>query len=220
MSKLWSLIGHTAYIREEYRLPVSDHTTQKLSCWTYADMKRECARSMEFFTKSGFSDECVNLAYECVCLKRYFAKDQRSVAAMTENVMANTIRVIEAFRSGSEQAVSRRKYEEQISAYRSAETHRLTLSPEEQTELDRDIQAALKMIQRLEYAKQNDDDEDGIEIHFDKHFTVDYKSVIKSPPPADSDKRMREKLSDKAYEMLTEYERESEIVDKSEAKRS
>lgn len=213
MSKLWSLIGHTAYIREEYRLPVSDHTTQKLSHWTYTDMKRECARSMEFFTKSGFSDECVNLAYECVCLKRYFAKDQRSVAAMTENVMANTIRVIEAFRSGSEQAVSRRKYEEQISAYRSAETHRLTLSPEEQTELDRDIQAALKMIQRLEYAKQNDDDEDGIEIHFDKHFTVDYKSVIKSPPPADSDKRMREKLSDKAYEMLTEYERESEIVD-------
>ncbi len=213
MSKLWSLIGDTVYVREEHRLPVADYTTQKLSHWTYADMKREFARSMEFFTENGFPHECVSLAYECVCLKLYFTKDNRSVAAMTENVMANTIRVIEALKPGGEQAVSRREYEEQISAYRSAETHGLILPPEEQSELDRDIETALKMIQSLEYAKQNDDD--GIEIHFDKHFTIDYRRVIKSPLPADSDKRLREKLSDRAYEMLTEYEREKDIVDMS-----
>lgn len=214
MSKLWNLIGDTAYIREEHRLPVPDHTTQKLSCWTYADMKREFARSMEFFTENGFSDECVSLAYECVCLKLYFAKDKKSVAAMTENVMANTLRVIEALKSGSEQTeVSRQGYEEQISSYRNAETHGLVLSPEEQTELDRDIETALKMVQSLEYPKQHDYDEDSITFDSGKNFSIHYTKVIKAPPPADSDKRLRERLSDRAYEMLTEYERESEIVD-------
>lgn len=215
MSKLWDMIGNTAYIREEHRLPVPDHTTQKLSCWTYADMKHEFARSMDFFAENGLSDECVSLAYNCVCLKLYFSDNRKSVAAMTENVMANTLRVIEAFKSGSEQteAPSRQEYEEQISAYRGAETHGLTLSPEEQTELERDIETALEMLQSLEYPKPNGDDEDGIEINFDKHFTIHYEKVIKAPPPADSDTRLRAKLSDRAYEMLTEYEREEKIVD-------
>lgn len=235
MSKLWNIIGDTAYMREERRLPVPDHTTEKLSCWTYADMKREFARSMEFFAENGFPDECVSLAYNCVCLKLYFTDEQisltpdrvclkpysldskKSVEAMTENVMANTIRVAEAFKAGREQteAPSRREYEEQISAYRSAETHGLILSPEEQTELDLDIENALEFIKSLEYPNQDkdDDDYDGIEISFDSHFGIHYDKVIKAPPPADSDARLRAKLSDRAYEMLTEYEREDEIVD-------
>lgn len=230
MSKLWNKIGHTAYMREERRLPVPDHTTEKLSCWTYTDMKREFARSMEYFAENGFSDEQVSLAYDCVCLKLYFTDEQisltpdrvclkpyfldnrKSVEAMTENVMANTVRVIKAFKAGSEQteALSRREYEEQISAYRSAETHGLTLSPEERSELDRDIKNALELIQSLEYPKQNKDD---IEIPFDRSFGIQYDKVVKAPPPADSDARLRAKLSDRAYEMLTEYEREDEIVD-------
>lgn len=123
--------------------------------------------------------------------------------------------MIEAFKSGSEQteAPSRREYEEQISAYRNAETHGLVLSPEEQAELDCDIETALEMIQNLEYPKQDEDDEDGIEINFDKYFGIHYDKVIKAPPPADSDNRMRAKLSNRAFEMLTEYEREDEIVD-------
>ena len=238
MSKLWNKIKDTASMREEWRLTVPDHTTEKLSCWTYADMKREFARSMEFFAENGFSDEQVSLAYNCVCLKLYFTDEQislapdrvclkpyfldnrKSVEAMTENVMANTIRVIEAFKAGSEQteAPSRQEYEEQISAYRSAETHGLMLSPEEQPELDRDIENALELIQSLEYPKhdEEDDDDDGIEIPFDRFdtpFGIHYDKVIKAPPPADSDSRLREKLSDRAYEMLTEYEREGEIVD-------
>lgn len=215
MSKLWDIVGHTANTRKEHRLHIPDHTTQKLSCWTYADMKREFVRSMEFFAENGFSDECVSLAYNCVCLKLYFSDNQKSVAAMTENVMANTIRVTEAFKAGREQteAPSRQEYEEQIFAYRSAETHGLTLSPDEQTELDRDIEKALEMIQSLEDPKLDEDDEDGIDIDFDKHFTIRYDKVIKAPPPADSDTRLRAKLSDRAYEMLTEYEREDEIVD-------
>lgn len=215
MSKLWNKIGHTAYTREEHRLPVPDHTTEKLSCWTYSDMKREFAKSMEYFAANGFSDECITLAYECIHLRCYFSDNKNSAAAMTENVMANTIRVIEAFKAGSKQteAPPRQEYEDQISAYRSAETHGLALSPEEQPELDRDIENALELIQRLEYQKQDEEDEDGIEINFDKHFTIHYEKVIKAPPPADSDKRLREKLSDRAYEMLTEYEREDEIVD-------
>lgn len=235
MSKLWNIIGDTAYMREERRLPVPDHTTEKLSCWTYADMKREFVRSMEFFAENGFSDECVSLAYICVCLKLYFTDEQisltptrvclkpysldnkKSVEAMTENVMANTIRVIEAFKVGREQteAPSRQEYEEQISVYRSAETHGLALSPEEQPELDRDIEKALELIKSLEYPNRDeeDDDDDGIEIPFDRHFGIHYDKVIKAPPPADSDARLRAKLSDRAYEMLTEYEREDEIVD-------
>lgn len=215
MSRLWDEIGYTASIREEYHVPVPDHTTQKLSCWTYADMKREFAKSMEYFAENGFPEQQISLAYECVRLKRYFEKKKNSAQAMTENVMANTIRVIEAFKSESEQtqAPSRREYEEQISAYRSAATHGLILSPEEQSELDHDIEAALKMIQSLEYTKPYDETEDGINLHSDKHFSIHYTKVIKSPPPADSDKRLREKLSDRAYAMLTEYEREKEIVD-------
>ena len=217
MSRLWNKIGHTAYYREEKRLPVPDHTTERLSCWTYADMKREFARSMEYFAENGFSDGRISLAYECVRLRLCFTNNDKSVDAMTENVMANTIRVIEAFRAGAEQtqAFSRQEYEEQISAYKSAETHGLTLSPEEQAELDRDIETALEMIQRLEYPKpkSSDDYEDGIELDLDKHFHIDYERIVHSLPPADSDRRLRERLSDRAYEMLTEYEREDKIVD-------
>ena len=217
MSKLWNMIGHTAYYEEEKRLPVPDHTTEKLSCWTYTDMKREFARSMEYFAKNGFSDENIDLAYVCVRLKLCFSDNKKSVAAMTENVMANTIRVIEAFKAEKEQtqALSRREYEEQITVYRSAETHGLTLSPEEQADLDRDIKAALEMIQSLEYPKPNSSDEVDkyITLDMDKDFHIHYERIVYSPPPADSDKRLRERLSDRAYEMLTEYEREDEIVD-------
>lgn len=213
MSKLWDIVGHTAYTCKEHRLLVPDHTTQKLSCWTYADMKREFVRSMEFFTENGFSDECVSLAYDCVCLKLYFTYNSKSVAAMTENVMANTLRVTETFKEGSGQRLFalRRDYEEQISAYRNAETHGLILSDEEQTELDRDIEAAIETLSRFEYSKPVSDDE-GVSFsckHIERHF----KDVVKTPPPADSDKRLRERLSDRAYKMLTEYEREAEIVD-------
>ena len=213
MSKLWDTVGHTAYTRKEHQLHVPDHRTQRLSCWTYADMKREFARSMELFAEKGFSDERVNLAYNCACLKRYFAMDKKSVAAMTENVMANTIRVIGAFETGSVKmsALSRQEYEKQISAYRSAETRGLTLSPEEYAELKYDIETALKLVQKLEYSKPVSDD-DGVSVSckfIERHF----KDVKKAPPPADSDKRLRELLSNRAYEMLTEYEREEEIVD-------
>lgn len=215
MSKLWDKIGKTAYIRKEHSLPLPDHRTQRLSSWTYADMKCEFNLSMKYFTEKGFSENCVFLAYKCVKLTRYFCNDRMSVEAMTENVMANTISVLKALMANDKkQAPSRRDYEEQIAAYRSAETHGLILSPEEQTELDKDIETAFKLIRRLEYTKPYDDDEeDGITLDFDKHFTIDYGKIVKSPPPADSDKRLRERLSDRAYEMLTEYEREEEIVD-------
>ena len=231
MVRLWDKIGYTAYDREEYRIQIPDYTAEKLSYWTYADMKREFARSMEIFDENGFSDERVSLAYACVCLKLCFTSDhdtveelcqsieafknkEKSVAAMTENVMANTIRVIEAFKTGSERTEfpSRREYEEQICAYRSAETRGLTLSSEEQAELDRDIEAALKMIQTFEYSER-ESDETGIELTDCKPFNMNFENVLKSTPPADSDKRLREKLSDRAYKMLTEYEREDKIVD-------
>lgn len=214
MSKLWDKIKDTAYIREEHSIPVPDHRTQRLSNWTYADMKREFKRSMEYFTEKGFPEECVFLAYTCVHLRRYFCGDQITVEAMTENVMANTIRVIKALMGNEKkEAPSRRDYEEQIAAYRSAETHGLILSPNEQAELDNDIETALRLIRRLEYTKPYDEKEDGITLDFDNSFGIHYSKVVKVPPPADSDKRLRERLSDRAYEMLTEYEREDEIVD-------
>lgn len=214
MSKLWNEIGDTAYYQEERRLPVPDYTTEKLSCWTYTDMKREFAKSMEFFSENGFFEERISLAYQCVCLALCFPdKGKTDAAAMTENVMANTIRVLEAFKEGNDKsyAPSRREYEEQISAYRSAEAHGLTLSVEEQAGLDCDIKAALEMIQSCEYPKPKSDEDDFSRSC--KPINMHFKSVILSPPPADSDKRLRERLSDRAYEMLTEYEREKEIID-------
>ncbi|MDE7231234.1 MAG: hypothetical protein K2N56_12200 [Oscillospiraceae bacterium] len=219
MSKLWnSVCCKTSYYRKENKLPTPDYTTKKLSNWTYADMKREFKISMDLFSENGFSEECVFLAYRCVCLKLCFPDIEKpDISSITENVMANTIHIIEAFKADPnlKEIPTKREYERQISEYRTAATHGLVLSEEESAELSEDIKTALELLQSSGHIdkKEDDDYDEGITLDGYKFPDISVESTLRSPPPADSDERLREKLSERAYEMLTEYEREDEIID-------
>ncbi len=169
MSKLWnSVCVKTSYYREGNKLPIPDYTKEKLSCWTYTDMKREFKKSMEFFSNNGFTEECVSLAYQCVCLKLCFPnREKPDISSMTENVMADTIRMIESFKAGSDltEVPTKREYEQQISEYLTAETHGLILSEEEAAELSEDIKTTLGLLQNSGYIDKKEDDDEGITLH-------------------------------------------------------
>ena len=191
---------------EMRRLRIPDIMTERVSNWTYSDMKREFQKSMEFFTEKGFEDECAYLAYESIELSLFGGNRERAYA-MTENIMALTILI---GKTGLE-ADFKKNYEKYVSEYRSCPTHGLILSSEEHAELERDIGSALKKpgsydpepSKQLEpkFANAREISRDGMGYKwYEENF-------VYIDPPADSDTRMKARLSETAYRMMTEFER-------------
>lgn len=201
-------------LRELRLLRIPDIMTEKVSHWTYSDMKREFQKSMVFFTMSDFEAECAYLAYETVELS-LFGENRERVYAMTENIMALTILINTALGVSYIHSYLTDNYERFISEYRSCPTHGLILSPEEQSELDRDIESALEKLRGY-----NSEPVEPFEPDFESAREISrdgmgYKwyeeNFVYINPPADSDTRMKARLSDTAYRMMTEFER-SEIA--------
>lgn len=199
------------------RLEVPDCATEKLSYWTYADMKREFQKSMELFSENGFADDCITMAYKCAELSFMYGLmygNRERAYSMTENAMAITIYANEALKSRKSKNIEwlKRQYEEHISAYRSAPTHGLILSAEEQSELDCDIDSVLERLAD-ENSQTNKTQREVLDC---EESDIDFGTTSRlrvAVPSAESDRKLRERLSERAYAMLTEYEREKKITD-------
>lgn len=200
------------------RLEVPDCAAEKLSSWTYTDMKREFQRSMELFYENGFVDDCIVMAYKCAALslRCFMYGDKERTYTMTENAMAITIYANEALKSRKSKDIEwlKRLYEEHISTYRNAPTHGLILSAEEQSELDRDIDSVLTRL----VGESSQADTAQCEVLDCEESDIDFGTTSRAPlrvavPAAESDGKLRERLSERAYEMLTEYERADKIID-------
>lgn len=199
------------------RLEVPDCATEKLSYWTYSDMKREFQKSMELFSENGFAEDCITMAYKCVELSVMYGLmygNRERAYSMTENAMAITIYADKALESRNSKNIEwlKRQYEEHISAYRSAPTHGLILSAEERSELDRDIDSVLE---RLAFENPRVDTIQRETLGCEES-DIDFNTTARlrvAVPSAESDRKLRERLSERAYEMLTEYERADKIID-------
>ncbi len=207
------IIENEPELHEMRRLRTPDIMTEKFSDWTYEDMKLEFQKSKELFAENGFEDGCAGLAYGSIGLSLFYGENTERAYAMTENIMALTVLFNTAL------AVSRihpyliDNYKQFVSEYRNSPTHGLILSPEEQAELDRDIESALEKLRgysseppkRFErkFLSTREIRIDGWELGYkwrEENFT-------NTDPPADGDCRMKARLSDSAYEMMTEFER-------------
>lgn len=199
------------------QLEVPDCATEKLSYWTYADMKREFQKSMELFSENGFADDCITMAYKCVELSVMYGLmygNRERAYSMTENAMAITIYADKALESRNSKNIEwlKRQYEEHISVYRSVSTHGLILSAEEQSELDRDIDSVLERLAN-ENPRTNTTQREALDC---EESDIDFDTTERlrvAAPSAESDRKLRERLSERAYAMLTEYEREKKITD-------
>lgn len=199
-----------SHYREQLKIP--NFMTEKLSCWTYSDMKREFAKSIELFSKNGFADESISLAYRSIVLKLYHGDDK--ISTMTENVMANTIRVSEALKVKDTETLSEigKPYREQIAKFKNSPTHGLVIKRDEGEALVRDIKTALNELRGVKPAPPKEEPTE-LELPGFKSMSVRVDSTKKMPYPTDSDRKMKERLSDRAYKMLTEYKRSEEIID-------
>lgn len=204
-------------LSEFRRLRIPDIMTEKVSCWTYADMKHEFQTLMKMFADQGFTDDCILMAYKCVRLSLSSGdRDEIQANSMTENAMALTIYADETLKSGDLNQIYwlKESYSDKISAYRNASTHGLILSTAEQAELDRDIDSVLK---RLSTENPQTENRQWNELNFERSsfkFDKDIDEILcVADPPADGDKRLRERLSDRAYAIMTEYERAGKITD-------
>lgn len=200
--------------RSQKQLKIPNLMTEQLSRWTYADMKREFAGSAELFADNGFKDECLFLAADCIRLR----PKNGSAYFMTENAMLETI-LANALINSDDPPVNwlKKYYKNKISEYKNAPTHGLILCSAEQAELERDIENISEKIRGLnETAEPIPKHYETIEWEkapFDSFDLEDCDDALYSyVPPADSDKRMKKRLSNSAYEILTEYEREK-IID-------
>lgn len=195
-----------------YRIAIPDFTTEKVSQWTYADMKWEFAESIKLFSENGFSDEAVSMAERCVRLSRF--NDISQTFTMTENAMLFTVFLSEAYKANDLLSVHKWKefFGKRIDMWRSAPKHGLVLSPEEQAELDRDIENVREMI-RMDNSEAPLDEKIGFYPEDEPGFDDACRSVLKQNSTAESTKIMRQRLSAEAYEMMTEYERERTFTD-------
>lgn len=198
---------------EMRRWRIPDITADRVSNWTYADMKREFQKSTELFSVNSFEDECAYLAYSAAGLSVFYAKNKRERAyAMTENIMALTILINTALGVSYIHPYLPENYERFVSEYRNSPTHGLVLSPGEQSELDRDIETALEKLRGYEpepgkpfdpkFANARE-----ISISEPLYYKWRKENSVCIDPPADSDSRMKARLSDTAYKMMTEFER-------------
>lgn len=200
------------------RLDAPDCATEKLSSWTYTDMKREFQSSMETFSENGFVDDCIVMAYKCAALSLmcHMFGDKERAYSMTENAMAITIYANEALKSRKSKDIEwlKRLYKERISEYRNAPTHGLILSAEEQAELDRDIDSVLTRLDgenpQTDTTRREVLDCEESDIDFGTAARARHRVAV---PPSESDRKLRERLSERAYKMLTEYERTDKIID-------
>lgn len=122
-------------LHEMRRLRIPDITTEKVSCWTYTDMKREFQKTMKLFAENGYEDECADLAYETVRLSVFFGNNTARTLTMTENIMALTLFINTILDVSHINQFLVNNYERFISEYRSSPIHGLILPPEEQAEL-------------------------------------------------------------------------------------
>lgn len=220
-NELWQMIQEKSRVDESRFVKVPNSST--LSYWTYADMKREFEKSMSLFSENGFADESAELAHRCVKLALYREDREQcgKIAEMTENIMADTLCILNA-KTGNTETLGKLKesdkyhksYEEHIAAYKKA-AHGAALSRGEQEELLRDIDRALEILRGCDIPKKNDNEE--IELEGCKSFNMNYDGKARermrsAAPPADADKRIRERLSDRAYALLTEYKRGDKIT--------
>lgn len=192
-----------------YRIKIPDFTTEKMSCWTYADMKREFTEAMNFFANNGFTDEAVSLAERCIRLQSF----HDNAISMTENAMLFTIFLSEAYKANYLRSVHNWKslFDERINVWKSAPKHGLVLSPEEQAELDRDIEHIREMIRN-----DNSEAPPNEKIWFypdDLGCDEACRDVLERNCTEESTKIMRQRLSAEAYAMITEYEREPTFTD-------
>lgn len=201
--------------RKKWKFLNLDIITRKISCWTYADMKREFQRSMEIFSENGFPDESAELAWRSVKLSRW-TSDGDMADATTENAMAAAVFFNKAFETNEVRSICRWKHLfcKWIDKYRSTPAHGLVLSPEEQSELDRDIKHVLDRLcsSDIKIPLENSDVLKYTELDIDNEYGS-WEKIDISSPPADSDERMRERLSERAYAMVTEYERDNRTAD-------
>lgn len=194
-------------------LRIPDIMTERVSSWTYADMKREFKKSMGIFSENGFEDESAYQACEAVRLSVFRGENREKAYAMTENIMALTILINTALGLSYIHPYLPENYERFISEYRSSPTHGLVLSPGEQAELDRDIGSALERLRGYEPEPRKPFEPKFANAHEIGANGADYKWFEENyiDPPADSDARMKARLSDTAYRMMTEFER-SKII--------
>ncbi|MCM1164504.1 MAG: hypothetical protein NC299_06100 [Lachnospiraceae bacterium] len=197
-------------LREMVRFRTPDVTTEKFSDWTYADMKREFAASVKLFSENGFEDESAELAYHAVKLSLFCGGDKET-NAMTENIMALTLFLNAAAALDEVNPYLAENYGRFVSEYKSSPTHGLTLSPEEQAELDSDVESVLEKLRGFTPKPQKSSEPEWVSareitLPFESYAEWE-KNFVPVDPPADSDERMRARLSDAAYEMMTEYER-------------
>jgi len=199
-------------LHEMRRLRTPDIMTERVSDWTYADMKCEFQKSKELFAENGFEDECAYLAYRSIGLSLFHGENTQRAYAMTENVMALTILFNTALAVSYIHPYLIDNYKKFISEYRNSPAHGLILSPEEQAELDRDIESVseklrgytpeLKESFKPNFMNTRMIKRDGIEFY--KWYEENSAYVA---PTAGSDERIKARLSDTAYEMMTEFER-------------
>lgn len=195
-----------------YSIAIPDVTTEKMSCWTYSDMKREFAESMDLFVKNGFANEAVSLAERCIQLRA--ARDIDKSFAMTENAMLFTIILGEAYKANDLRLIHERKnfFNEQIDKWRNAPKHSLTLSAEEQSELDRDIDYVREMISS-DKSEEPSTEKRWFDPDDELGFDDACRTVLKRSCTEQSTEIMRQRLSPEAYAMITEYKRRRTFTD-------
>lgn len=193
-----------------YRIKIPDFTTEKMSCWTYADMKREFTEAMNFFANNGFADEAVSLAERCIRLQSF----RDNAISITENAMLFTIFLGEAYKANDLRSTHKWKsfFDERIDMWKNAPKHGLVLSPEEQAELDRDIEHIREMI-RVDNSEAPPDEKIRFDPDDELGFDSACRNVLKRNCTEESAKIMRQRLSAEAYAMMTEYEREQTFTD-------
>lgn len=193
-------------------LCIPNTMTEKVSCWTYTDMKREFQESMELFAENGFEDECAGLACDTVWLSVFYGENTTRTYTMTENIMARTILINTYFEISPYFAES---YERSVSEYRNSPAHGLVLPPDEQAKLDRDIASALEKPHSRDPEQTKSSKPKFVHAHEISRDGMGYEwyeeNFVYIAPPGDSDSRMKARLSDSAYRMMTEFER-SEIA--------
>ncbi len=193
-------------------IAIPDFTTEKMSCWTYSDMKREFAESIDLFAKNGFADEAISLAERCIRLTS--VRDFDKSFAMTENAMLFTIFLGEAYKAKDLRLIHiwKKDFDERIDKWRNAPKHGLTLSAEEQSELDRDINYVREMI-----SSDKSEEPSTEKKWFDPDDMLGFddacRSVLKRNCTEQSTEIMRQRLSPEAYSMITEYERQRTFTD-------
>lgn len=201
---------HFERFRSAHCIEIPDFTTEKMSYWTYADMKHEFTESMKFFANNGFADEAVSLAESCIRLSTF----QDNALSMTENAMLFMIFLDEAYKANDLRSVHNWKsfFDKQIDVWKSAPKHGLVLSPEEQAELDRDIEHIRETI-----CNDNSEAPPDEKIWFDPDDILGRdeacRDVLKRNCTEESTKIMQQRLSAEAYAMMTEYERKQTFTD-------